>query len=120
MSSIGRTNRLWAIPIIIFIAAFFLAMIYYASLPTVPESYSSIMLQGYPAFITALVVVDIFSRRRLASLTIIVGGLAWLSFYISLPFVNTTWLGLSMGFVLATSAFTAFLSIFFYVAFFSD
>jgi hypothetical protein len=105
----------------IFVIAFFSSMIWYASLgPTIPESYSSIMLQAFPLIIGTFSFWDILSRRKYKSPTLIVGAFAVLSCFISLPFVGIIWGGYSVGFVAATVSVTAFSVVFFYIAFFGD
>ena len=118
-----RTDPLWAIPMGIFVAGFFAAMVYYASLGSnVPESYTSVMITGFLAFIGFLMLLDVISRRRWRwqSPTIIVGTLAAVNCFIMLPFVKTFIGGYSFGFMFASLGVTVFLAVFFYVAFFTS
>jgi hypothetical protein len=80
------------------------------------------MLTGFLGFIGFIMLLDVLSRRhwRWQSPTIIVGSLAALNCFMMLPFVNNLVDGYSVGFVLASLGVTVFLSVFFYVAFFTS
>ena len=115
-----RVNRLWAIPMVAFVGAFLLAMIYYGSLGSnVPESYTTIMLSGFLGLIGMFMAVDVLSRHRYQSPTIIVGSLAALNCFIMLIFVKSSFRGYSIGFLGSSIGVAVFLLVFFYVAFFT-
>jgi len=119
MSSREKVNPLWVIPMAIFTGVFCISMMWYACLgSTVPESYSTIMLQGFPLIIGTFTAWDVLGRRKYETPTLAVGAIAYLMCFISLPFVNIMWEGFSIGFVLATLSVTLFLVIFSYVVFF--
>jgi hypothetical protein len=121
MNSETRISRWWAVPTTIGIGAFSFAMLSYASLgSTVPETYSSIMLQAYPLILGTLTLWDILARRKYKDPVLVIGFIVFLNCFVSLRFVNNLWFAYSMGFVSATIGVTFFLCVFAYVVFFTE